>query len=48
MAPFRDILKKGTDFVWSDEMEVAFRKAKEEIVRLVAEGVKSFDLGLWL
>ena len=45
MQPFRDLLKKKTEFAWSDTLEIAFGKAKEEIVQLVARGVKSFRPG---
>ena len=48
MEPFRDLLKKKTEFAWSDKMEVAFGKAKEEIVKLVETGVRSFQPGNWL
>ena len=48
MEPFCALLKKKTEFAWSEELELAFGKAKEEIVWLVARGVKSFRPGNWL
>ena len=44
MFPFRELLKKGSSFCWIQELQDAFRKAKEKIVDLVKEGVKSFKL----
>ncbi len=45
MEPFRALLKPKAEYLWSEEMQVAFEKAKVEIVGLVATGVKSFVLG---
>lgn len=45
MDPFRELLKGGTTFLWTQELEIAFSRAKEKIVDLVKEGVKSFDVG---
>ena len=44
MLPFRELLKKGNTFCWSQELQDAFEKAKEKIVDLVKEGVKSFQI----
>lgn len=44
MQPFRQLLAKNAEFTWSDELETAFVTAKKEIVNLVKEGVKSFQL----
>ena len=43
MAPFRDLLSPNTEFVWTEELEKAFMKSKQEIVELFKEGVSSFD-----
>ena len=43
MAPFRDLLSPNTEFVWTEELEKAFMKSKQEIVELIKEGVSSFD-----
>jgi hypothetical protein len=43
MAPFRHLLKPSTPFDWSEDLEEAFVASKMEIVRLVEEGVHSFD-----
>ena len=43
MLPFRELLKKGNVFCWSQDLDDAFRKAKIKIVELVKEGVKSFE-----
>ena len=44
MQPFRDLLKKGTKFVWTEELQELFEEAKEHIVELVKEGVRIFDI----
>ena len=44
MLPFRELLKKGSVFFWTQELENSFKKAKEKIVYLVKEGVKSFQM----
>ena len=43
MAPFRHLLSPKTEFKWDDTMEEAFVASKKEIVRLIEEGVNSFD-----
>ena len=48
MEPFRDLLQPKQKFAWSEELQAAFDMAKTEIVRLVVDGVKSFQLGKWL
>lgn len=47
MEPFRDLLKKKSEFVWTQALQDAFDRAKVEIVELVKQGVKSFKLGAW-
>ena len=44
MAPFRQLLKPATLYIWTDELEKAFIKSKQEIIRLVQNGVKQFKV----
>ena len=43
IAPFRDLLKAGNTFEWTEGLNVAFEASKKEIVRLVKNGVQMFD-----
>ena len=43
MAPFRELLKPDNKFSWTEELDRSFIAAKQEIVRLVEDGVKMFD-----
>ena len=43
MAPFRHLLSPSTPFSWSEDLQKAFLASKMEIVRMVEEGVHSFD-----
>ena len=43
MAPFRDLLKAGNKFEWTEDLNKAFEASKQEIVRLVQNGVQMFD-----
>ena len=43
MASFRDLLKAGVKFEWTDELNKAFEASKKEIVSLVKHGVQMFD-----
>ena len=47
MAPFRELLASKTTkaWLWDDTMTALFNESKEEIVRQVCEGVKSFEAG---
>ena len=45
MLPFRNLLKPSVDFAWTQDLQYAFEKSKEEIVMAVENGVKTFDLG---
>ena len=45
MLPFRNLLKPSVDFAWTQDLQDAFEKSKEEIVMAVENGVKTFDLG---
>ena len=44
MQPFRDLLKKGNKFEWTEELQRLFEEAKQHIVELVKEGVRIFDM----
>ena len=47
MAPFREFLSSKTrKFLWDATMDEIFRKSKEEIIRLVNDGVRTFDPSL--
>ena len=43
MAPFRSLLKKNSKFIWNEEMETSFRKAKKQIAREIVKGIKIFE-----
>lgn len=45
MAPFRPLLssKSALPFYWNEELEAAFKASKEEIVKLVEDGVRTFE-----
>ena len=44
MEPFRHLLRPGTQFLWSPELQQNFEAAKEEIVKAVQEGVEHFEI----
>lgn len=46
MEPFRELLASKTKrvFFWDETMGRIFEKAKEEIVRLIQEGVRAFEM----
>ena len=44
MEPFRELLKKGSQFKWSDALEEAFRAAKNEIRRKIERGVRIYEM----
>ena len=44
MDPFRQLLKPATPYIWTDELGKAFIKSKQEIIRLVQNGVKQFQV----
>ena len=44
MHPFRELRSKKTPFHWDETLEAAFQKSKQEIIRQVYEGVRSYDL----
>ena len=45
MSPFRDLLKKRTDFYWDEQLTDVFLKARKHIVEQIHNGVKTFELG---
>ena len=44
MVPFRTLLSCKEEFKWSDELQVVFEKAKENIVDSVRKGVSTFNV----
>ena len=44
MQPFRNLLQSKRRFFWDETMDALFKKSKEEILRLVEEGVRAYDL----
>lgn len=48
MEPFRKLLSKHAEYLWTDDMQKAFETAKVEMVKLVAQGVTSFKLDKWI
>ena len=46
MAPFRHQLSQSTPFQWNDDLECAFRRSKDKIAELIADGAASFDMEL--
>ena len=45
MAPFRELLKSKSPFLWSQELQVSFEAARQEITRQVEQGVTAFEVG---
>ena len=43
MAPFRNLLKPGILFHWTDELNQLFNKSKDVIIHEIHEGVRIFD-----
>ena len=44
MAPFRSLLSSKVPFSWSQELDEAFHKSKEEIIKQCSRGVRNFTL----
>ena len=44
MAPFRPLLSPKVQFVWSDALDIAFKRSRQLIVDQIREGVQIFDL----
>ena len=46
MAPFRELLStKRKKFYWDDTLDHIFEESKKQIISLIEEGVKSFEIG---
>ncbi len=45
MLPFRDLLKPGTKWYWDDTLDNLFLQSKDRIVKIVENGVRSFETG---
>ena len=43
MAPFRNLLKPNTPFIWNNLLQAKFVEAKEMIINVVTEGIKHFE-----
>ena len=43
MEPFRKLMKKGSQFVWNEDLEKAFKAAKVTIKRKIEKGVRIFE-----
>ena len=46
MAPFRHLLSQSTPFQWNDDLEVAFKRSKDKITKLIMDRVAYFDMEL--
>ena len=44
MEPFRHLLRPGTQFIWSPDLQQSFEAAKEEIIKAVQDGVQHFEI----
>ena len=44
MLPFRELVKKNSNFAWNEGLEKAFQQSKQVIVGLVKKGVTTFDI----
>ena len=44
MLPFRELVKKNSNFVWNESLEKAFQQSEQVIVGLVKKGVTTFDI----
>ena len=42
-APFRDLLKHNSKFYWDDTLEKLFHQSKQEVLRSIYDGVKTFE-----
>ena len=43
MAPFRDLVKPNTQFIWTDELKLLFERCKLKILQQVKDGVRKYD-----
>ena len=44
MLLFRDLVKKSSRFCWNQTSEKAFQESKQVVVKLVSQGVSTFDI----
>ena len=44
MEPFRPLLKPSAVFEWTGELQKAFDESKEEMIKKVEHGIKTFDM----
>ena len=44
MQPFRELVKSNSEFSWTQTLQDAFDDSKKQIVKLVEEGVSTFDV----
>ena len=44
MAPFRELIKPNQTFFWDDNLQNIFQSSKDEIIKMVKEGVQAFDV----
>ena len=44
MKPFCDLLKPSTEFIWTDELQEAFKKLKNLIIEVVKNGIMTFEM----
>ena len=44
MANFQDLRKPKINFVWTPELKKEFQDAKKEIIKLVENGMKLYDI----
>ena len=43
MLPFRNLLKPGTRFMWTDHLDHLFRESKSQIINEIHKGVEIYD-----
>ena len=43
MLPFRQLLKQGTRFIWTDQLDRLFQESKSLIINEIHKGVEIFD-----
>ena len=43
MLPFREALKKGSSFTWTDELDTLFEESKSVVITEIENGVRIFD-----
>ena len=43
MEPFRNLMKKGSQFKWDEDLEKSFTEAKSTILRKIEKGIRIFE-----